>query len=161
MISLQLVAVHEAGHCCVSLALGHHPLSATIERDGDSLGSYSVRFVPRDGADLARDRLLVVLAGPMAQVMYTYGHDRDYTELVPDSCEGGDYQNVIQLVRILHPAGHAAAPAEILDVVRDASHNVQTILRKPKVWRNVIRLAGALLADRSLSGEWIRKILAA
>lgn len=160
MKKTERVAYHEAGHVVCAVACGHEAVSATIIPDGDSLGSYCIRF-HRQSFGTIHHRLLVHLAGPLASAMHQHGPDHKFEDMVPCSRKNGDWRQAVDAAVLLHPRGHDADPREIVGIIRAAGLEAQAILARPLIWRGVERVAAALLQRKKLTGQVIQALIVA
>ncbi len=134
-------AYHESGHGLAANALG--------------LGIDSITIIPRPGAGgqcqpkiaarNVRERLILLLAGPMAILLL----DPEAKELARQS-GGYDFAEVRELVEDLLQRG--ISRAAVNQTIRDCAGEAERILRGN--WSAVIELAGKLME----SGELVAKV---
>lgn len=151
-LTLREIALHEAAHAVVAAAIGIQVESVTIAPTDDYRGR--ARFVPDDswgpmalhgaaGERWMRGHLYSTLAGPLAEVFASgQGVDWDTT----DSDPGTDLHAIIDYLLSDLAPGEDAGPA-----IRRTERGARLLLRRH--WPRVQRLANALLAEQTLSGE--------
>jgi hypothetical protein len=162
---LEMRAYHEAGHVLVAILEGFRVKRVTISRRGriGGLCEYGL-LVPRRASRRALRGLVgataaVALAGSAAQDREALA--RGLVALDPRSGaplplfgagSEDDARIATRFARRLHP--RAAARRAFLGRVRT---RVELVLDDPGAWAAVRRLAGALLRERTLSGEKARR----
>jgi hypothetical protein len=162
---LEMRAYHEAGHALVAILEGFRVKRVTISRRGRLGGvcEYGL-LVPRRASRRALRRIVdataaVAVAGSAAQDREALA--RGLVALDPRSGAPfplfgagaeDDARIATRFARRLHP--RAAARRAFLGRVRT---RVEVVLEDPTAWAAVRRLAGALLRERTLSGDEARR----
>lgn len=148
----ELAAYHEAGHVVVAVELGGRVLSATLDPEATDEGPV------RDGdvtvewpsGRSAKADVLVALAGPVAEMIYTDG-EPDPSVLVAWS---GDYHQAHAAVAHIYES--AVHQKQHLQAATDDLHNMLT---RDDIWTVVGDVADALMAHEHLDADLIDDVL--
>jgi hypothetical protein len=154
--SLAEIARHEAGHAVVGSKLGLRLRSVTIEREGNTLGCCSWNDVP---LHMLRDeRAVMTAAGPCAACVVLGWRPTDaFSEAEDSPSVGRHWEDDRFVVMGLVMAGDDddANRERFVYVIERAARQVER-------WRlQIDSVAAALIQERTLSGDSIRKLLGA
>lgn len=146
------IAIHEAGHACVSILTGRRLESVTIIPNNNSLGTC---FNGDDNLDESMDDvtngliilrgILILLAGVAAEAVML--------NISPKDSRGkDDYDKAREIIE---------KPNDGFDKVRwdDATKRVFDIVKNPLVQRKIKAVADALMEHKTLTGEQVKKIM--
>ena len=148
----ELAAYHEAGHVLIAVELGGRVVSASIDPEAPDHGPIREADVVVEWPEgrSARSDILVALAGPVAEMIYTDGE--------PDpsvvTAWSGDYAQAEQAVRHLFET-----EAERAHHIRAAVDDLHRMLMRDDVWTIVGDIADALIANEHLDADLIDDVL--
>lgn len=135
--SRQEVAYHEAGHVIMDMLQGGLPRRVTIEPTETSLG----------GAHVSGDHVLTLLAGGIAQIMYTEGRD-SYSGSMPAGADA-DYIEATEALESVFNEDDEKANNEFYRLYGIA----EDVFLNPQVWLAVEHLANRLLVRITLEDD--------
>ena len=155
---LQATAYHEAGHAVVALLLGMRLRSVTILFDEEHHNKGLCSCEPEKGLDRvdewplprreawANRRITFVIAGPIAEKRFTNRTNR-----------AGSSADFDEAVRIAEKVSLSDREAERqIDWLWERANN---LLAVKETWKAVEEVAAALLAQQTLTGRAVKKIV--
>lgn len=158
MKPLASVAFHEAGHIVAMFGLGLPMQSASIEPDDDSIGHVMLDRPPPDSAasDDVREPLDGMTRAQVAQLEYLWCISGPVAEgmagFTPNGCER-DERDANTACDLVHDL--TGVPPCRWRHLADAA--VERYLRER--WRSVADVADALLREKTLTGERVRRLI--
>lgn len=153
---MEIVAYHESGHAFMAAYLGGTVRSVTIDPDWDDgprrTGDTQVvwrrgRFSQRE---LNERLVLVALAGPVAEMIYT--GDPFHPAMVAEWA--GDWKDAVEAARLFHPN-----PRQCIAWLEGVTVDLYRQLKSDPMWNALAALADELLAHETLGPEEIAEVL--
>ena len=153
---METTAYHEAGHALIAVHVGADVQSVTIDPDWDDgprrFGDTQIEWLLNDVSErtFREHRILVALAGPVAEMLYTGDpyHPGLVSEWSSDWTEAWDAA-----------AALVADHQQRLTFLEQSAQELYQLLNTPRCWSALAALADELLAHETLEGGQVEEIV--
>jgi ATP-dependent Zn protease len=149
-------AYHEAGHAFAAVQLGAFVRSVTIEPDNDDeprrYGDTKIEWDHSvvSGKELCKRMVLVSLAGPVAEMIYS--GEPYHPGFVPEW--GSDWKQAWLAAEAIHAADRAR-----LLFLEQAAGEMYRLFQQDENWATLAAIVDDLLAHETLDGEAVHAIV--
>lgn len=161
VVGFRRTIIHELGHAVIAVHLKQPLRTVTIEANGKLAGACSYAIQPQDlGNNALTAAQAIATAGAKAAVLNALvGHEMSHIETACSiDSDHDEYRLDEDMLRAY--ARYLQIPSAAFALWREEQmHTAFVILRRPQIWKALMKLAKELKSQQTLTGDRVREVL--